>query len=152
MQGKTPEAILRAVAPCGLHCGACVAFAGGRARQGAALLAEALGENFAPYAERFAAMQPAYADYPAFRRLLEHIASGSCTGCRGSGCLFQACRVPDCAKDHNVDFCFQCAAFPCGEHGFGPELARRWQKNNERMRAIGVEAYHDFIKDKPRYP
>lgn len=112
----------------------------------------ALGDNFAVYAERFAAMNKVFMQYQAFESMLRFFAEGSCTSCRDQGCLFQACKVTACAKDHKVDFCFQCEHFPCDRHGFSGPLAERWQANNGHMRNVGVEKYYNKIKDKPRYP
>ncbi|MDD3313640.1 C-GCAxxG-C-C family (seleno)protein [Pseudodesulfovibrio sp.] len=153
--GRAPAAdeLVRArLAPCGLCCGRCVAYAGGPVRRSAAALAEALGENFAPYAERFAPMNPAFGHYAGFRELLDFLASGSCGGCRGQGCLFQSCKVPDCAREHGVDYCFECPEFPCDRHGLPGPLAERWRANNEKMAEIGVEVWYDGCCKRPRYP
>jgi len=148
----TAEELVRSrLAPCGLSCGHCAAYAGGPVQRSAAALAAALGDNFAPYAERFAPMNPAFAHYAGFRELLDFLASGSCGGCREQGCLFQACRVPDCAAEHEVDYCFECAAFPCDRHGMPDRLAEIWRTNNERMAKIGVEAWYDGCCKRPRY-
>ena len=146
------EDLVQRVAPCGLSCELCVSFAQGPVREHARELAALLGGNFATYAARFTALNPVFAKYGDFRELLEYLASGSCTGCRGSGCLFAACRVTRCVRDKGVEFCFQCAQFPCDGHGMPPLLAERWRKNNERLQTMGLEAYYEMIKDKPRYP
>ncbi|MES9996376.1 DUF3795 domain-containing protein [Desulfovibrio aminophilus] len=146
------RAHLARLAPCGLNCGGCLAFSGGPVQEAAQSLIRALGPDFAPYAERFTAMNPVFADYPAFARLLEFLGHGSCGGCRQSGCLFQACGVHACIRDKGLDFCFQCDDFPCDAHGLPPALAERWRTNNERMREEGPEAYWLRIKDTPRYP
>ena len=97
-------------------------------------------------------MQPEFAGYPVFRTVLDLLSRGDCTGCRGQGCLFQACEVTRCVREQGVDFCFECAEFPCDRHGMPEPLAARWQANNERMKMIGVEAFHNNIREKPRYP
>lgn len=126
------------VAPCGLSCGKCLAFGDGEIRRHAAALKEALGDNFASYAERFAGMNPAFDGYDGFRELLEYLSSGSCTGCRGQGCLFGDCPVKGCVRERGVAYCFQCDDFPCATHGLPEFLAKRWQENNERMRDKGL--------------
>lgn len=151
-QHPTPDHIRNALGPCGLHCGACLAYAGGPIQEHAKALVQALGPNFAGYAERFAGMLPVFQHYPAFAQLLEFLAAGSCTGCRGAGCLFKECRLPHCSQERGVAFCFECAAFPCEEHGLPPGLAERWRGNNEIMRAKGLEAYYELVKERPRYP
>ncbi|MGE4290790.1 MAG: DUF3795 domain-containing protein [Desulfovibrio sp.] len=146
------EELLERMAPCGLHCGTCVAFADGPVRAHALALRELLGPNFAAYAERFAGMNPVFAGYDDFAALLDWLANGGCSGCRGAGCLFTACKVGHCVREQGVDFCFQCSAFPCERHGMPSALAERWKVNNERMRSVGVERYYEVLKTKPRYP
>ena len=147
------EAFIRArLAPCGLSCGQCLAYSGGLVQEAAARLKQGLGPNFAPYAERFEHMNPIFKEYAGFSRLLDFFATGSCTGCREQGCLFQACEVPDCVREHDVDYCFECAEFPCDRHGMPEGLAARWQANNEKMAEIGLEAWFAGCLARPRYP
>lgn len=140
------------LSPCGLNCGACLAFSSGPVQVAAQTLTRLLGPNFAAYAQRFEAMNPVFQDYPAFARVLEFLARGSCGGCRQSGCLFAACGVHACIRDKGIHFCYECADFPCADPGLPEGLRERWLKNNERLRAEGPEAYYARIKDKPRYP
>lgn len=140
------------VAPCGLSCEKCCAYSGGSIQLKAHALAEELGESFGVYAKIFQKMNPVFDNYQAFDELLRFFAEGSCTGCRGKGCLFHDCEVAHCEKDHKVDFCFQCSEFPCAKHGFNEGLAKRWQANNEQMKSCGLVDYYNNIKDKPRYP
>lgn len=147
------DAFIRArLAPCGLSCGQCLAFAQGTVRESAERLNRGLGPNFGPYAERFAQMNPIFKEYEGFSGLLDFIATGSCMGCREQGCLFQTCKVPDCAEKHGVDYCFECAEFPCERHGMPAGLAERWRTNNEKMAEIGVEAWFQGCNGRPRYP
>ena len=110
--------------------------------------------NFGAFAERFAGYDPAFAEYPAFERLLEKLAAPACPGCRAAGpngCLHSSCAVRPCARDKNVDFCFQCGDFPCDRHGFPPPLAERWRRNNDRMNAVGPDAFAEEVRHTPRY-
>ena len=153
--GRLPEleSMIRArVAPCGLSCGKCAAYAGGPVHGAARDLAAGLGDNFGAYAARFAGMNPVFRDYEGFRRLLDFLAAGTCSGCREQGCLFQACKVPGCAAEHEVDYCFECAEFPCDRHGMPGPLAERWRANNEKMAEIGLEAWFEGCRNRPRYP
>ena len=145
-------AILDALAPCGLDCSKCLAFAGGEIRRHSQALAALLGANFASYAKRMSPMAPALEHYHQFRMVLDYLADATCQGCRKSGCLFKDCHVHACVKEKGVDFCFQCSAFPCHETNFPPALEERWFKNNQRMREQGVEIFYLMVKDKPRYP
>jgi len=153
--GRLPaldEMIRARIAPCGLSCGQCVAYADGPVRSAAGDLAAGLGDNFAPYAARFEPMNPVFKEYEGFRQLLDFLAGGTCTGCRKEGCLFQACKVPGCAAEHQVDYCFQCAEFPCERHGMPGPLADRWRANNVKMAEIGLEAWYAGCCKRPRYP
>lgn len=146
------EQVRSRIAPCGLACGKCVAYSGGRVRRLSRALLDELGENFESYAKRFEASEPVFEGYDSFKRLLKFFASGSCNGCRENGCLFKACAVPACAKEQGVTFCFECEKFPCDTHGLPEGLAERWQKNNERMAAEGIDAWYCGCLQKPRYP
>lgn len=146
------EHIKRHIAPCGLNCGKCLAFEGGDIQRLSRELTDRLGPNFQAYADRLSAMNPALGNYGSFRDLLEYLGSGECGGCRGQGCLFQACKVPACAGEHGVDFCFECKHFPCERHGMPPGLAERWRQNNESMRDTGLEAFYELSRQSPRYP
>lgn len=146
------EFIRSRLAPCGLSCGTCLAFKGSRIQQLSAALSEELGENFGAYAERFAAMNPVFGKYADFRELLDFMASGSCTGCREQGCLFKACTVAQCVKEHGVVYCFQCDEFPCDKHNMPDGLAARWQANNEKMAEVGEAAWYSGCRERKRYP
>lgn len=146
------EELLRRIAPCGLDCGKCIAFAGGPVHETAQDLLSLLGENFHAYAARFAANIPVFADYEAFRRLLGYLARGECQGCRNGSCLFQACRVQSCVREHKVAYCFQCSAFPCNATELPPRLEALWKENNTLMGAMGIEEYARRIQNRPRYP
>ncbi|BDQ37853.1 hypothetical protein SYK_22130 [Pseudodesulfovibrio nedwellii] len=140
------------LASCGLMCGKCVAYAGGPVQEVSAALKEHLGVNFGEYAKRFESTDAVFRQCQPFTELLDYFASGHCSGCRESGCLFKACAVPACAREHNVTYCFECKKFPCEEHGMPDRLAQIWRMNNERMRKYGVEEYFRIGNDKPRYP
>lgn len=147
------EKIMTRLAPCGLHCGGCFAFAEGDIRRHAALLRDAL-EGFEVYAQRFVGMldEPLFAKYPDFKAFLDLLAQGSCRGCRKERCkLFAGCRIRACSEERGVDFCFQCREFPCGETGFDAHLARRSEAINRRLRDEGAAAYYEAVKDIPRY-
>jgi len=144
--------LITIIAPCGLNCGKCLAFEDGEIRSHAQELLKLLGENFSGYAARFADMDPVFGGYEQFAALLEYLATGACGGCRKQGCLFKACRVQECVREQGVDFCFECEEFPCGVHGFPEGLRKRWEGNNRRIKALGLERYYEEVKDEPRYP
>ena len=146
------ETVLEHIAPCGLNCKKCIANAYGDIRLLSATLASALGPNFGAYARRFAAANPVFEGYEAFRALLDHFADGSCMSCRSGECPFFACRVKDCVQERGVDFCFQCELFPCDRSGLSDRLLEKWRANNESMKELGAVEYYLRVQDLPRYP
>lgn len=146
------EEMLGHLAPCGLMCGNCLAFEGSAICKAARELGQGLGDNFAVYAGRLGEMNPVLKQYEPFREVLDFLVQGSCSGCRNQGCLFTACGLADCVRSHSVDFCFECIEFPCDHHGMPSGLDERWRVNNEHMRDVGVGAYYEKMKEKPRYP
>lgn len=153
MMSEQYACITERLAPCGLHCGKCFAFAGGQIHTLSNQLRAALG-NFEVFAKRFAELlnDPIFAKYPEFKNVLDHLAKGSCGGCRQEQCkLFASCGVRACAEKQQVDFCFQCAAFPCDRTGFDEHLYRRHVEINRKMKEMGVERYYAEVKDLPRY-
>jgi hypothetical protein len=150
---STDNFILERLGPCGIHCGKCFAFSDGAIRKSGLELKTALG-NFDVYAQRFVDLidEPVFKKYPDFKELLTYFTTVECKGCRKEMCkLFKDCRVRDCHKEKNVDFCFQCADFPCDHTGFDSHLHKRSVDINNRMKDIGIEKYYEEIKDKPRY-
>ena len=147
------EFIKTRLSPCGLHCGKCFAFSDGKICELSKELKVNLGE-FDFYAERFVSLlnEPLFLKYPEFKELLNYFSLGICKGCRKERCiLFKNCNVRECSESKQVDFCFQCAEFPCNHSGFDDNLQKRWQLANTKMKACGVEAYYKEIKDKTRY-
>ena len=150
---ENEEYIRSRIAPCSLHCGKCFAFKGGDVAEMSRKLKEALG-NFAPYAHRFVELldQPEFKHYPAFEKMLDLFSRPTCRGCRVESCnLFKDCKVRDCAKERHVDFCYQCAEFPCGSTGFDEHLQKRSVEINRQIREYGLEHYFNEIKDRSRY-
>src|SRR5512137_1269813 len=73
----------------------------------------------------------------------------SCAGCRASGgCRLHwgACDTLDCAKSRAVEFCYECADFPCEKLCPSAESALRYPHNLKlynlsRMKLLGVEKW-----------
>lgn len=141
------------IAPCGLHCGGCFAFAEGEIHRLARELRMRLGD-FDIYARRFVTLldEPRFEKYGDFKIFLDYLAEASCKGCREESCKFFAgCRVRRCSERRGVEWCFQCDRFPCHATGFDAHLEQRSVAINERIRDIGPEGYYEEIKDLPRY-
>jgi hypothetical protein len=144
------DEILKTLAPCGLNCGKCQGYSEGGIKKHASELKRLLG-SFDRYAERFSGFLPVFKNYPAFKELLNQFTEANCKGCRQGDCKYPHCGVAPCYKQKGVDFCFQCAEFPCDKTGFDPNLHKRWLATNQRMKEIGIEAYFEETKDQPRY-
>lgn len=147
------EFIKKRLAPCGLHCGKCFAFAEGDIRHFSQQLKQSLG-NFDIYAARFTELlqEPVFRKYPSFKALLDHLTTVNCNGCRAEKCkLFSNCKVRSCSEEKNVEFCFQCPDFPCRHTGFDEHLYQRHIEINKRIKEIGVEAYYQEVKNLSRY-
>jgi hypothetical protein len=145
--------LLHKFGPCGLLCEKCFAFENGPIKEHAVKLKENLGE-FDNYAKRFETLlnDSRFGAYPVFKEFLNLLASTGCKGCREQEChLFAGCNVKLCYKEKGVDYCWQCAEFPCTNTGFDENLNMRWLKINEKIKEIGLENYYNSIKDKPRY-
>ena len=144
------EDILQELAPCGLNCRKCMAYAEGDIKKTSEELQRLLG-SFDRYAERFSAFMPVFKNYPAFKELLTFLTQANCAGCRNGQCRFPSCVVMQCHKEKGVDFCGQCEAFPCDKPTFDPDLKRRWIEMGTRIKELGVEGYYEEVKDAPRY-
>ena len=138
------------LAPCGLRCDACLARLDGEVEFLAKQLRARFG-GFMAYHERFAEMDPAFKDYPAFERMLDHLSQGKCSGCRSGQCLLKGCPVQACTAEKGVDFCYLCTEFPCDRLDSMPFLKDRWLAANKHMAETGPEAFWLGIRDKPRY-
>lgn len=153
MAGHSYETIKKRLAPCGLHCGKCFAFAEGDIQNLSGRLEEALG-NFDVYAQRFVGMlgEPVFLKYPDFKEFLHYLSVVKCKGCRAEKCkLFKACKVRLCCEEKKVDFCFQCPEFPCRHTGFDEHLYKRYVGISERIKEIGIEKYYEKVKSLSRY-
>ncbi len=146
----TYDQILKILAPCGLSCRKCMAFAEGEIKGHAQALKRLLGA-FDVYAERFSRSLPIFENYPHFKELLNYFAEANCRGCRCGDGRYPNCVVASCVRRKGIDFCFQCDEFPCEKTNFDSHLEKRWRLMNNRMKAVGVEAYYQETEDSPRY-
>jgi len=147
---KKKQEILQTLAPCGLNCRKCFAFAKGDITVLCRRLQELLG-NFDNYAVRFSNFLPVFENYFSFKKLLNFLSRGDCLGCRNGTCKYIDCGIFRCYKKKRVDFCFQCNEFPCNKTNFDPDLHRRWLEMNNEMKKTGIEAYFEKSMQTPRY-
>jgi hypothetical protein len=147
------EEIKAALAPCGLSCEKCFAHVAGDIRKYSLLLKEKLG-NFEIYAKGFETLleEPVFKKYPDFKEMLDYFASENCKGCRNEHCkLFNTCGVRRCHQEKQIDFCYQCEAFPCDKTNFDKYLQKTWVRINEKIKKAGIEQYHEDTRCLPRY-
>lgn len=142
--------LLLQIAPCGLDCGRCLNNPNSPISRHARSLLASL-DGFAKMAKGFARMDAAFGEYPAFERVAGRLASGGCSSCRDGNCLLADCGVKDCIRARGLDFCHECAEFPCAGTNMPPSLRELWQANNERMRQVGLTTYFAELRAKPRY-
>jgi hypothetical protein len=142
--------VLEGIAPCGLVCYTCAAAKCGTIPRQSQQLLQYL-EGFDIFAEKLSTYEPRLKKYAEFKEVLEMLGEGSCAGCRDGQAKFPGCGIAPCVKDQGVDFCFECADFPCDKADFEPMLKPKWLKANERMEAIGPEAYLEEAKSKSHY-
>lgn len=146
------EAMIQELAPCGLDCSRCQRYRGGEISRLAADLRKALG-NVASIKDTMIKLNPAYEHVEGALKLLEVWSEADCPGCRNlkEPCL-PTCAAQKCHKEKGVDFCGQCAEFPCERNRYHKSLEARWWVMGEKIRELGVETFYQESKKKPRYP
>jgi len=146
----TYEQVVERLAPCGIDCERCVMCSRGRVKNLSTDLAEAL-EGFQNMAPRVADRFPVLQHYDRFMEILGLLAGASCAGCRDGGGVLPFCAARTCFREQGVDFCYQCAEYPCQRNDYPENLVQRWRTCNDRMREVGVERYCEESLEKPRY-
>lgn len=143
--------ILQRLAPCGLDCSRCLYYGKGDTRAHAeALLHDLEGfEQVAPMLAQGPA--PVFRQYHECKAILEALAAGRCIGCREGAVCFESCVALSCCREHGIDFCSQCAGFPCDRNHYPESLDRRWRAYGARMREVGVERFYEESLARPRY-
>lgn len=142
--------MVKRLAPCGIDCQRCMRFIDGDIAGHARELSRLL-TGFEKMAAMAAAHMPALAGYASFGAVLEFLSKASCTGCREGGMELPFCASRRCAPEKGIEFCFQCAEYPCKRNNYPPHLSAKWRTSNDRMKEIGVEAFYDEQLGTPRY-
>lgn len=142
--------VLKRLAPCGLDCSRCADYESGEIKRLSLSLLQALG-NYNRVAKMKLDKKPVFNHYHQFEEILSSFSQASCSGCRGDNVLCPIdCTAKTCHKEKGVDFCFQCADYPC-EKQFSGRLRERWKGINDRMKEVGVIQYYNEQKRLPRY-
>jgi hypothetical protein len=108
-------------------------------------------DNFDSFANQFSNHEPGLKNYPAFKEVLLMFTKAGYGGCRGGTCMYPGCPISLCIAQKGHDFCFECDDFPCEKVNVERTLKSKWLMANRRMKAIGVQAYFDELKDKSHY-
>lgn len=151
------DTLLKAIAPCAFCCFTCAAMQGGVIEE----TSKKLNHYLAGYYEFGKKNLPfKYRSYNKKIKILteqlEKMSSRPCGGCRSGAderCCIPNCFIPECARQHKVDFCAECDAFPCAEATAffkGPNL-KEWKLNNERIRQSSAEAYYEYALSRSHY-
>jgi len=143
--------VVERLAPCGLDCSRCVYYGKSDVKTKAAELKQALTDYEKVVPAPAKAVAPVLADYDTFKAILSHFAAGECVTCRQGAPCFEFCAARTCHKEKGVDFCFQCAEFPCDKNHYPGSLDRRWREFGARMKEVGAERFYDEYRQRPRY-
>ena len=147
------EVILKQVAPCSLMCHTCAAYEEGIICDSARQLLKYM-EGMNEFLQKHAPI--AMDKHQIFEEELQKYALGKCPGCRSNRdcvCSIDGCYIPECTKQHNVNFCGECEEFPCSGIAkvFEPEVYHQWVRGNTEIRDKGVESYWENNKEKSHY-
>ena len=152
------EQLLDVMAPCSLLCYSCPAFARGIVCELSEklenyfkgfydFLAECLPEKYKPKAEEF----------KSFEERLREYAKPGCNGCRDDRnpeCSVNGCFILECTREHGVDYCGECDAFPCRKVDTifsNPAIHHRWLRGNMRIQQAGAAQFFEEEKGKSHY-
>ena len=142
--------IIKHLAPCGLNCSRCADYENGQIRKLSTEIMHALGNNYSRVAKMKSGSQKSFDHYKEFEEILSSFSQASCSGCRGENNLCPLeCHAKNCYKEKGIDFCFQCADYPCDKQS--GVLRKRWLEINDRMKEIGVVEYYLEQAKLPRY-
>ena len=150
--------ILNEVAPCSMFCSTCTGCKYGDVSLHATELVKLLDghEEFldknlkSQYRDRLD-------EFRIFMKRLKKFANPKCGGCRNggaSGCSIKGCVIPECVKEHNVNYCGECNEFPCNkvkESGFKDITIKKWLDGSNKIKENGIENYYQENKDVPHY-
>jgi hypothetical protein len=142
--------MLRLIAPCGLLCYTCDAMKNGVINESAKKLLYVLG-SYDSFLESCSSSRPISGKYSDFKEVLAYLADAKCNGCREDHCMDSNCIVPECTKNQNIHFCYECRDFPCDKTGFPDDLKEKWMRKNNKIKAIGIEKYFEEEKNLPHY-
>lgn len=157
-QIKNKQEILKSIAPCSMFCTTCTGCRYGKISYHAKELLKLL-EGHEAFLDQNLKKQYRYKleEYKLFSKKLKKYANPKCDGCRNnksSSCCINGCIIPECTKEHQVDFCAECKDFPCdkiNENIYKKETIEKWRSGNTEIREKGINKYYDEKKEQPHY-
>lgn len=152
-QNMNRDDILKKVAPCSLMCHTCSACADGVIRRSSETLLRYLDGIKDFYRKH---IPDAVDSYSNFEGVLAMYSGGPCPGCRAgehNGCSIAGCFLPECTKEHGVDFCGECREFPCQKTKdlFEEDVYGQWLQGGREIRDNGIEAFWESHSEDPHY-
>lgn len=144
------ELAVKDLAPCGNDCSRCAYYESSKI----VLLSKELSENltnFENMAEKIKDFMPIFNYYEQFAAILKHLANGNCPGCRISDKPKCNCSINTCHKKEKVNFCYECAKYPCTPTTYNEAITKVWKENNDTMKKIGADNFYITQMKKPRY-
>ncbi len=158
IEEKIKDEILNSVAPCSMFCSTCTACKYGKISNHSKELLQLL-EGHEEFLEKNLKKQYIHKleEFKLFSQKLKKYAYPKCDGCRkgrANGCSIKNCFIPECAKEHNVDFCADCKEFPCNKVNksiFKESTIQKWLNGNNKIRETGINNYYNEGKNIPHY-
>lgn len=155
---KSKSEILNSVAPCSMFCSTCTACKYGEISNHSKELLRLL-EGHEEFLEKNLKKQyiNKLEEFRIFSKKLKKYAYPKCDGCRNgraNGCSIKNCFIPECVKEHNVDFCADCKEFPCNKVNksiFKESIIQKWLNGNNKIREVGINNYYNDCRSIPHY-
>ena len=156
----TREQLLDNTPPCGLMCYTCPGFKNGTIQEHSSALIR-LREGYREFLDEKLPDEYRHIldEHDKYIEKLKKDSTPGCLGCRktdgkGPGCI-KDCFIPDCAKEHSVDFCGECGEFPCqridGSNIYGKEAKEGFYNGSLSIKEHGAETYFKNNKDVSHY-
>lgn len=156
----TRDQLLDRVPPCGLMCYTCPGFKDGAIKEHSEALIT-LREGYREFLDERLPEEYRHvlAEHDKYMEKLEKDASPNCPGCRkidgkGPGCI-AGCFIPECTKEHGVDFCGECNEFPCAKveqsRLYGKEAKAGFYEGSMLIKEHGPEKFFEMRKAVSHY-
>lgn len=158
MSKEKNQEILKAIAPCSMFCSTCTGCKHGQIAYHSQELLKLL-EGHEEFLDKNLKKEYRHKldEFKVFTTKLKKYANPKCNGCRtgrAEGCSIKNCIIPECTKEHNVDFCAECSKFPCTKVNtsiYKETTIEKWLKGNKKIQEQGIENYYKENKETSHY-